>query len=193
MMDDDWWLGSFLSPEEGLTSGITISPSNTQSHHSMASKWQKTLCSRHSRHASRGKLRLFWGKECASVKVFFLFWSDESVMVLLFFLDASVKGFPLTVLTPWYECWKRKLGRYCRHCGRVFTAVMIITGTCVEEYMICVGFLWFEKKVTLWNTQFWSAELVQTSKVNHSPASKGFKTIHYWFITIYFSVFCGLK
>lgn len=46
-MDEDWCLGRVLIPEESPTSVITISLSNTQSHHSMAPKWQKTLCNTH--------------------------------------------------------------------------------------------------------------------------------------------------
>lgn len=59
MMANDGWLGTVLIPEEGLTSVITIRPSNSQSHHSMTPNWQKTLHNRHGSSASRGNLRLF--------------------------------------------------------------------------------------------------------------------------------------
>lgn len=52
---------------------------------------------------------------------------------------------------------------------------------------------------TFWNGSFFfclSAEVVQTSKsltVTCGSAVEGFETTHYWFITIYSSMFCGLK
>lgn len=94
LMDEDWWLVSVLIPEEGRTSVITISSSNTQSLKSMAPKWHKRLCCSPE---STGKLRPFSGKGMCFGKVLWLFilvcTESEGTSV---FLDGSGKGFPPT-------------------------------------------------------------------------------------------------
>lgn len=75
MIDEDWWLVNVLIPEEGLTSPITISPSNTQSHQPMAPKWQR--CSP----ASGGKLRPLSGKGMcfgSTLGLFILVWRERA-------------------------------------------------------------------------------------------------------------------
>lgn len=121
MMDSDLWLESVLIPEEGLTSVITISPSNTQSHHSMAPKWQKTLCS------SRGKLGPLSGKGMCFGEVLWLFilvWREREWRHFCFWTVPGRVFLCLCVLTPWNVCWKRNFCNHCQHSARVFPAVV---------------------------------------------------------------------
>ncbi len=158
MMDEDWWLGSTPIPEEGLTSVITISPSNPQSHLSMAPKWQKRLCNSS---ASRGKLRPFQGKECASARFFgYLLWSGERVKALLFFWMVPGRVFLWLLCVDTMKCvLETKASKplsALRSCPPSSSHWWLLQTRLQKKSVFYVRFLWFENSSdTFWNGSFW--------------------------------------
>lgn len=194
-MDKDWWPVTVLIPEEGLTSVITISSSNTQSRQSMAPKWQKMLC------CSPEKWGRFPGKECASARFFgYLFWSGQRLKALLFFwmVPGRVELW-LCVLTPWNVWWKRKFRSCCQHCARVFPAVVAndyYRHVCTKTPCSVSDFYDLKMVVTHFEMalfECWSGSNLSGLRVICGSGFEGFETIHYWFITVYSSTRCGLK
>lgn len=161
MMDQDWWLGRVLIPEEGPTLVITISLSNTQSHHLMAPKWQKMLCNTHNSPASRGKLRPLSGRGMCFDEVLWLFilvWRESEGTSV--FLDGSGKGFLLTLCVDTMMCvLETKVSKPLSALGSCLpgSGHWWLLQTCLQRKPVFyVGFLWFENICdTYWNGSFW--------------------------------------